>query len=122
MAVKIDDFAVRGFAHPHVVDFAEIGQAGGERAKTSRTSAMRSAVASRARQYVGRQRLDMGLDFDAGAEFVAHGVFEPARDVMRGRQRQGAFDFEIGGNRELRRKSSAPRRDGWRGRGRAQSP
>ena len=52
-------------------------------------------------QHVGRQRLDMGLDFDVRAELVAHRLFEPARDVMRGGERLRALDFEIGRDRQL---------------------
>ena len=39
-------------------------------------------------EHVGRQRLDVGLDLDVGAKFVAHRLFEAARDIVRGGERQ----------------------------------
>ena len=121
-AVKIDDLAVGGLAHAHVVDLAEVGDFRGERQERVAhfADARRRGVA--AGQHVGRQRLDMGFDLDVRAELVAHRLFEPGRGVVRGGERLRAVDFKIGRHRQAAAKSSARRRDGWRGRDCARSP
>ena len=46
------------------------------------------------------QRLDMGVDLHLRSQFLADRVFEPARDVVRGTERQRSVDLEIEGDRE----------------------
>ena len=95
LAVKIDDLAVAGLAHAHVVDFADRGDFGGERRERLAHFGDARGRGVAAGQNVGGQRLDMGFDFDVGAELLAHRFFEPARHFVRGIERHGAFDFEI---------------------------
>ena len=85
----------RGLAHAHVVHFAEIGDLGGERRERLAHFGDARGRSVAAGQNVGRQRLDMGLDFDVGPELLAHRFFEAARHLVRGIERHGTFDFEI---------------------------
>ena len=50
---------------------------------------------------VGLQRLDVGLDLDVGAEFLAQRRFQPVGDVVRAAERQLAVDLEIERHRQL---------------------
>ena len=47
------------------------------------------------------QRLDMGIDFDVRAEFVADLVLQRVGDVVRRRQRHVAVDFEVDADGQL---------------------
>ena len=100
-AVEIDDLAFVGFAHPHVVDVADhaaFGRDLGERHLDRRDPLRRRFAAGGLRRL---QRLDMGLDLDRGAEFLAERRFEPVGDVVGGAERKPAVDLEIERDREL---------------------
>ena len=71
VAMEIDDLALGGFAHPHIVDFAKTVRACGERGKRRANFGDARGVGVVAGDERGRQRLYMGFDFDFGAELLA---------------------------------------------------
>ena len=94
-AMEIHDLAVGGLAHAHVVHLAEAGQDGGQRRE--RLAALGDARGGgvAAGQERCRQRLDMGFDLDVRSQLLADRLFEPARGLVRGGQRQRAVHLQI---------------------------
>ena len=98
--MEIDDLALVGLAHPHIVDVADHAALGGDLGERllHRADALGRRLAARG---VGLQRLDMGLDLDLGAELLAQRRFQPVGDVVRAAKRQLAVDLEIERHRQL---------------------
>src|SRR6267142_910662 len=95
VAVEIDDLAVAGLAHAHVVNVAHVAARVRQLGKdgTHLVEARRRRVA--AGEAIDLQRLDVALDLDLGAELLAHRGFEPGGDLVRGAERERAVDLEI---------------------------
>src|SRR5262249_47194153 len=94
-AMEIDDLAVVGLAHPHVVHLADevdLGRDPAQRLAHRRDARGRRLAAA---AIVGLQGLDVRLDLDVGPELVADRLLEPSRDVMRRGKRKRAVDLEI---------------------------
>jgi hypothetical protein len=92
-AMKIDDLAVAGRAHAHVVDRADeinlcrdLGQRLAHRCDT-----LSGGVATWLVERL--QRLDVGLDLDLRSELVADRFFEPGCDIVRRADRESAVDL-----------------------------
>ena len=85
--MEIDDFALVGFAHPHVVNVAD--DAGfrrklGQRDLDGLDPLGRSLAA---RCFLRLQGLDVGLDFGIDAEFGGDRVFKAVGQIVSGAER-----------------------------------
>ena len=105
-AMKVDDFAGVGVAHPHIVDVMD-GAIGGEarqRGLDGLDAVGRGVGAVRQFRF---QRLDMGIDLDVLAEILADASLQLVRDVVGGGQRHVAVDLEVDADGQLARRDRA---------------
>jgi hypothetical protein len=104
-AMEIDDLAVIGLAHAHVVhlseqvDFRRDGDEGIVHFPHSLGRRIAAALVA------GLQRLDVGFDLDFGPQLVAHRLLEAVGDLVRAAERQAPVHFEV----ERDRQSTADR-------------
>ena len=77
VTVEIDDLAVRGLAHAHVVNVLHEAEFGGERGELGAHCGKALAGRVTAGKPARLQRLDMSLDLDLWPELLAHRRFEP---------------------------------------------
>src|SRR3569832_222505 len=100
-AVEVDDLAVLGLAHAHVMHVANDAASGRLLAPRDRhgSDALRRSLA--AGHVLRLQRLDMGLDLDAVSEFGFDRVLERVGGFMRRAESMPAIDSEISGHPPL---------------------
>ena len=72
------------------------------------TALTRSGGRFAARRVLRLQRLDVGFDFDAGAELGGDRVFQPVRHVVGGAQRELAVDLQVERDRQSVLRCHAP--------------
>ena len=80
--MEIDDLAIVGFAHPHVVDRAD--EVDFRRDLDQRIAYRRDAPGRgvAAGLMTRLQRLDMGFDLDSGSQLLADRLFQPAGNFV----------------------------------------
>ncbi len=94
-AVEIDNLADIGLPDTDVVHLAD--QIDFCRDLIERVAHSRDAGGRRfaARLIMRLQGLDVGLDLNSRSQFLAHRLFESARNVVRRAEGEGAIDLEI---------------------------
>ena len=98
--MEVHDLAGVGIAHPYIMDIVN-GPASGKSRQCGpdRVDALGRGIGTQ-RQF-GFQRLDMGIDLDVVAEFLADVPFEFLGDVVGCGERHFAVHFEVDADGEL---------------------
>src|SRR4029077_17972724 len=93
-AMEIDDLALRGLAHPHIVnlpDEGDVPREGAEGLASPRNAGIRRIASGKPAHL---QRLDVRLDLDLGAELLAERCLPAGRDVVSRRECQTSVDLQ----------------------------
>src|SRR6185369_912806 len=100
-AVEVDDFAVVGLAHPHIMHVADRAALRGKLSQGNLDRLHSLGWGLTAAGVLRLQRFDMGFYLDGGsAELVLDGSFQSVGLLVRRAERHLAVDFKIEGDRE----------------------